>query len=145
MLKKFIDGLIFGTGFGIAFVAILLASVFFMLPTVAKKSFKSMATNSQDTIVNVPAIEAPQNRYLGSTNITSSGFTRKGILNSGNGKIIGSAKANGKPIKGLTGKTIPVRQPILSKIMRNLIHILGRVTTYLNGLIDQNFQGRVLT
>ena len=101
MLKKFIDGLIFGTGFGIAFVAILLASIYFVLPTVAKKSFNSLTPTSQNTIATVPAIEAPKNRYLGSTNIYSSGFTQKGILATGDGKIIGNATTSGKPLKGL--------------------------------------------
>ncbi len=101
MLKKFLDGLIFGAGFGIAFVAILLASIYFMLPTVAKKSFNSLTTTSQNPIATVPAIEAPKKRYLDSTNTTSSGFIQKGILAIGDGKIIGSATTNGKPLNGL--------------------------------------------
>ena len=101
MLKKFVDGLIFGAGFGIAFVAILFASIYFILPTLAKKSFNSLTPTSQNTLATVPAIEAPKTRYLGSTNISSSGFTQKGILATGDGKIIGSATTNGKPLNGL--------------------------------------------
>jgi hypothetical protein len=100
MFKKFIDGLIFGAGFGVAVLTIFLFSIYFILPTVAEKAFNSLETGNQNPIETVPVIEAPK-RYLGSTNITSSGFMRKGILAIGDGKITGSATANGKPLKGL--------------------------------------------
>lgn len=101
MLKKFIDGLIFGIGFGIVFVIICIVAIYFILPIVADKSLKSIDTSSSKMLNTVPAVHPPKNLYLGSTNITSSGFSSTGNLAIGDGKIIGNATSNGKPVKGL--------------------------------------------
>lgn len=100
MLKRLVDGLIFGTGFGIAFAIIWIVAINFLLPNVAENTFKYKSSNSITETTTVPRIELPRS-FLGSTNITSSGFTRGGVLASGDGKIIGSAKVNGEPVNGL--------------------------------------------
>jgi len=103
MLKKLLDGLVFGTGFGIAFVAIWVIAFYFVVPNILGNQFGSGAIGSSEKEVNtVPEISVA-GRYLGSHASYSRGFPREKneVLTTGPGQIIGSALANGKPVKGL--------------------------------------------
>lgn len=103
MYKKFINGLIFGAGFGIAFVIVGVIGFMYLLPiTINNKHSNQTIDSSNKESFIVPPIEAP-NKYLGSTN-TYSGEVLDfdtGMLASGSGKIIGKAVVNGNPLRGL--------------------------------------------
>lgn len=103
MFKRFINGLIFGTGFGIAFVIIGIIGFMYILPETLNSKYSNHTMLSSDKITySVPLIEST-NKYLGSTN-TYSGSALDfdtGVLASGLGKIAGKAVINGVPLKGL--------------------------------------------
>jgi len=101
MLKKFTDGLIFGAGFGIALTGIMVAAIYILLPTITGNSVIPITAAPDNNFAPVDSIPPPQARYLGSTNISSGGFARSGVLARGAGKIIGTATVNGKPAKEL--------------------------------------------
>ncbi len=42
MFKKFLQGLIFGSGFGIAFVTILIIGIYYIAPTIFRNEFKEL-------------------------------------------------------------------------------------------------------
>ena len=101
MLKKFLDGLIFGSGFGVALVIIMLVTLNFVLPISNGISYGSKTSSSAGKeLSTVPSIKIPD-RFLGSPSIRSGGFNKEGILANGPGVIVGDAKVNGKPLKGL--------------------------------------------
>ena len=106
MFKKFIDGLVFGAGFGIAFVVVWMVAFYLLLPIIAESGLARVSTSAgvdavpEKNVHAVPSIDTP-GRYLGSTNISSSDFSRSGVLAGGPGKIIGSAQVNGAPVTGL--------------------------------------------
>jgi len=100
MFKKFIDGLVFGSGFGLAFIVIWIVAIYFLLPTIAENRIQTISSSPSTEVNIVPSIQPP-GKYLGSTNISSSGFSRGGVLASGPGEIIGRAEVNGKQIEGL--------------------------------------------
>lgn len=103
MFKKFINGLVFGTGFGIAFVIVGIIGFMYILPTTLNsKHLKHTIDSNDKTIYLVPPIESPK-KYLGSTNTYSGEVLdfNTGMLASGPGKIIGKAVVNGTPLNGL--------------------------------------------
>ena len=100
MFKKFIDGLVFGAGFGLAFIVLWIVAIYFLLPTLAKNSIQTINSGPSTEVNTVPSIQPPS-KYLGSTNISSSGFSRSGVLAGGPGEITGNAEANGNPVEGL--------------------------------------------
>lgn len=98
MLKKFLHGLAFGAGFGIAFAAVVVAIWIFILPRVIETRF-----GESEVIANTPPILKPNDKYLGSFGAYSGGFSsnRSGVLAEGPGEIIGEALANNKAAVGL--------------------------------------------
>lgn len=101
MLKRFLNGLIFGAGFGIAFVGIWAISIYFILPKILENKIESEVLVSRDTKLTKPPPINSSNRFLGSPAIHSSGFDNEGDLSPGPGKIVGSAEINGQPLAGL--------------------------------------------
>lgn len=103
MWKRFLDGLIFGSGFGIAFVVVWIASMYFVLPSVFehKINSKQEASSSNETYT-VPLVGEPKT-FLGSTGVFSGEFShdKSKVLAEGPGQIIGSVSANGAPVAGL--------------------------------------------
>ncbi len=104
MLKKLLDGLIFGTGFGIAFVAIWIVAVYFILPSVMESRLASseVIRPSENVVREVPSISST-GRFLGSPGIYSGDFldNKKGVLSGGEGVISGNALVNKKQLEGL--------------------------------------------
>lgn len=101
MLKRFTDGLIFGTGFGIAFSLVVVVAVYFVLPATMESRYGSASSDSKtQELSTAPAITSPL-RFLGSPAITSGEFRKKGVLASGPGTIIGTSHVNGQPVVGL--------------------------------------------
>lgn len=99
MLRKFINGLLFGTGFAISFIIVIV--VYF------KFFFESMINSSIDKnesiVSEVPEVPKIGKRYLGSPATYAGGFldNKSGVLSSGSGKIKGIVTSNGKPTQGL--------------------------------------------
>lgn len=93
MLKKFLHGLAFGAGFGIAFVAIVVVLWIFFVSVMVEKKFERSIS-----IAVPPDISRP-NKFLGSTNMYSGDFWNKkeGVLTGGPGEIVGEATASGEP------------------------------------------------
>ena len=57
MLKKFLDGLIFGAGFGIAFVAVWIVSMSYIFPTVMESKLKEPKFDAPKTAQIAPPQE----------------------------------------------------------------------------------------
>lgn len=94
MWKKFIQGLVFGAGFAIAFELVMTAYFYFVLPY----SFNSNPTEQdQETLSSPPSIETPKH-YLGVTSVYSSQFSDvEATLGTGPGLIIGNVSAATDP------------------------------------------------
>ena len=102
-MKKLLNGLVFGTGFGIAFVTVWVLALYFVFPSVMESRFKSEEIKHiEKSVDTAPLIEKAQ-KFLGSPAIYSGGFldNKSGVLSSGPGFITGSVLLNGKPVKGL--------------------------------------------
>ena len=97
MLKKLLDGLIFGTGFGIAFVAIWIAAIYFILPSVMDSRFDSseIINPSENVIGEAPPLNSA-GKFLGSPGIYSGDFldNKNGVLSRGEGIISGKVIVN---------------------------------------------------
>ncbi len=98
MLKKFLNGIVFGAGFGIAFIAVVTIYYrYLFFPTIVKS-----IPVSNEVIETPPSIKE-EKQYLGSHGIYSSGFldNKGGVLSEGAGEIVGKAILNNKPVAGL--------------------------------------------
>ncbi len=98
MFKKFINGMVFGAGFAIAFIVVVVIYFqFFFQPT-----FENKIVNSKGVVTTPPRIKEPK-RFLGSPEIYSGGFldNRSGVLSGGSGEIVGHATLNNNPVSGL--------------------------------------------
>ena len=112
MLRKFLDGLAFGAGFGIAFIAIWYLVFMLMLPGMLENRpsrtvfspdrTERFPTGTPAQIDSPPAI-SPSRRFLGSTGIYDGEFSHdnSGTLASGPGRIVGSVTADSQPVPGL--------------------------------------------
>lgn len=103
MLKKFINGLVFGAGFGMAFVAVWIIAIYFIFPAFVKGRFESGVVNhSEKEITTVPKVEESK-RFLGYPATYSGDFqdNNTGVLSRGPGQIIGSVSSNDGPVEGL--------------------------------------------
>ncbi len=105
MFKRFLEGLVFGAGFSLAFVAII-AAVFWYT---ANRQFSfSTGTSAYPihspeitTLDSLPPLQETRG-FLGSTGIYSGNFSgRNQLLAAGPGEIVGQAHANGEPVAGL--------------------------------------------
>lgn len=89
----------FGAGFGIAFVVVVgIFLTYFFQPRIER------GTGASGSTVHSPPRVQEQKRFLGSTSITSSEFSRDKRDNSlaqGPGEIIGQARENDRPVVGL--------------------------------------------
>ena len=95
MLKKFLNGLMFGTGFGIAFSVVVLLALTVIFP-----KFVGAPITYEKNVTTVPA--APKvARYLGSTGSYAGEFKNDGTLTGGPGAIVGKAFVDGKALAGL--------------------------------------------
>lgn len=103
MLKKFLNGLAFGAGFGIAFVAVWLAGFYYVVPTVLESRFGSGIMEHSETEVDAAPPAAARGRFLGSTATYSAGFrdNKTGVLAAGPGRIVGDVRAGDAPVAGL--------------------------------------------
>lgn len=120
MFKKFMDGLAFGTGFGLTFVAIWFIAYYFVLPPMLESRFESITEskldelshddsekfspgNKSSNVVTSPPPVITSRQFLGSSGVYSGDFIdhKSGVLASGPGKIIGKVTADGQPVAGL--------------------------------------------
>lgn len=93
MFKKFLSGIAFGAGFGIAFI--LAVTIYF--------SFFFGRTALQDRVVNSPPNITHKEVYLGSIGYYDGDFLNKknDVLAPGPGQIVGSVLINDNPLPGL--------------------------------------------
>lgn len=111
MLKKFLDGMVFGAGFSLVFVIIWSVAFYWVLPSVINSRFYGESVGFSPSSVDDSgvSVEAPPeidqgNRYLGSTGTYSGDFEmnrQAGTLEAGPGKIVGRVTADGEPVAGL--------------------------------------------
>lgn len=101
MIKKFINGLVFGAGFTVSFLLICYLSFFFIAPKIISSKIRHIAENVK-TISSVPLFKNRKG-YLGSTGSFSSEFhlDKNRILASGPGVIRGKISVNGSPEEGI--------------------------------------------
>lgn len=99
MLRKILNGLLFGTGFSVAFIVILVVYFKFFFEGTMNSSFEK----KEAVISDVPTVSKISNRFLGSPAIYVGGFldNKSGVLSSGSGEIKGLVTSNGNPTKGL--------------------------------------------
>lgn len=117
MLKKFLNGLVFGAGFGIALVVVIAVTLYFALPyRIETQHQTSIDTDSQKSDVvppepyvlgsksvsSAPSLES-EARFLGSTGRHDANFigSRADTLAGGPGKIVGKATADGEVVANL--------------------------------------------
>lgn len=104
MFKKLLDGLIFGTGFGIAFVAVWIVAIYFILPGVMESRFETteVIKPNENIVGKVPPLSNTE-RFLGSPGVYSGDFldNKNGVLSGGEGVISGEALVNEQPLEGL--------------------------------------------
>ncbi|MCW8108592.1 carboxypeptidase-like regulatory domain-containing protein [Alteromonas ponticola] len=95
MLKKFINGLLFGAGFAIAFIAVVWGYFHFI-------NIKNQGSVEEVVLEAPPVTERPE-RFYGSSAVFSGSFVedRNKILSSGDAIIVGSVLGEGKPIQGV--------------------------------------------
>ena len=97
MINKFINGIIFGAGFALAFLAIVFIGIYYIWPTISANP-NGLSENQPNIITSAPTIYS-QKKFLGSTGAYSTDFrmNRNIILSSGPGVIKGIVLVNGKP------------------------------------------------
>jgi len=107
MLKKLLDGLIFGTGFGIAILTIWLLVSYFVLPNLIENRFEiteipETSEPSENVVLVAPSIRISE-KFLGSPAVYSANFldNKAGVLSRGDGIISGKALVNEQPLSGL--------------------------------------------
>lgn len=93
MFRKFLSGIVFGAGFGIAFI--LVVTIYF--------SFFFGRTALPDRVIDSPPKIAHKEGYLGSTGYYDGDFLNKknDVLASGPGQIVGNVLINDSPLPGL--------------------------------------------
>lgn len=105
MLKQFLKGLVFGTGFTVAFVVIYTIWFTWGFPKYLSHGygFESTGPAKRETGVADPPILKDTQKFLGSTGIYSGDFEHfnSRVLAAGDGKIIGSVTANNQPVSGV--------------------------------------------
>lgn len=101
MFKKFISGLVFGAGFGIAFLLVGITGVYFVLPVVVNNNPQMVSSKTSLEQNAIDSLGPPSSQYLGSTGTHSTGFKHEGSLSPGDSEIIGNVSANGEPVSGL--------------------------------------------
>jgi len=101
MMKKFLNGLVFGAGFAISLVIIWYVGVFVITPKILSKNINHIENNTKLTTI-APSFKE-NSGYLGSTGSYSSGFhmDRSNILSTGPGIIRGKILINGIPAEGV--------------------------------------------
>lgn len=94
MFRKFLQGLMFGAGFAVAFIGIISGAWYLFS--------QSQTEESSSRITATPSLNN-SSKYLGSSAIYSGGFMdgERSVLIEGEGQIIGSATSNNIPIQGL--------------------------------------------
>jgi len=97
MIKKFVNGIIFGVGFALSFLAVVFISIYYIWPSMMYKSIEQVE-NQPNIITSAPPLHTPK-KFLGSTGTYSTDFQmdRNKILSSGPGVIKGIVLVNGSP------------------------------------------------
>lgn len=103
MFRKFINGLIFGAGFGIAFVVIWMIAILFVFPMTLESGVETRTISSEKKQINSVPLVAEPKRYLSSLAIYSGNFlhNKASVLSGGPGHITGSVSANLEPVEGV--------------------------------------------
>jgi hypothetical protein len=101
MFKRFLHGLVFGSGFAIAFVIIWVVGFYVVFPKIVTTTWDSgTSAGTEKEVYAVPPINESR-RFLGSTGRYSTPGSREDVLSSGPGEIVGKAEVNGEPVAGL--------------------------------------------
>ncbi len=114
MFRKFISGAVFGSGFALAFCAILFVWFIFALPVAVHQMTQQTLEHFEpsEQVIEPAETSSVENgphphsndHYLGSRSAHSGAITystSKRIIMEGPGRIAGRATANGQPVEGL--------------------------------------------
>lgn len=105
MLRKLLQGLAFGSGFGLAFVAICTLWITWFLPRQLDSTVTDFDAGwglpSDENIVTTPPPVLLRDAFLGSTAIHAGGFEPEGVLAGGDGAIKGRVTVDGRAIEGV--------------------------------------------
>lgn len=101
MLKRFLNGLIFGTGFAVAFFVILAAALYFVFPVMLRSG--AVFTSGPEEEVHAPPGITHKKQFLGYAGSSWENFPTDvdRVLSSGPGQIVGVATVDDKPLEGL--------------------------------------------
>ncbi|WP_049722200.1 hypothetical protein [Gilvimarinus polysaccharolyticus] len=99
LFKKILQGLMFGLGFGIAFVFVQMLAVSYFFDEAVGRSFTSTDFASDEINTPPPIVEG----YLGSTGVSSGNISDidNNVLAAGAGEIRGVVVGDGKRVEGL--------------------------------------------
>ena len=101
MFKKFINGVVFGAGFALSFIVILV--VYFQFFFIDSINARTPYTEDEEISTEVSSVSKPRLGFLGSSAVFSGDFPsdKNKTLSPGVGKIIGTIYAEGEPVKGI--------------------------------------------
>lgn len=101
MIKKFLNGIIFGAGFAVSFIAIWFITMYFIAPKILSNKYEKLENPTPNMTSAPPLTE--KKRFLGSPGAYSTDFKvdRTKVLSSGPGEIKGEISLNGNPLSGL--------------------------------------------
>lgn len=101
MFKKFLNGVLFGAGFAVSFIVIII--IYFQFFFIDSINSRTPYTESDEASTEVISVSKPRLGYLGSSAVFSGNFPsdKNKILLGGAGKIIGTIYAESEPVKGI--------------------------------------------
>lgn len=102
MMRKFLDGLVFGAGAALSFILVASVGLYIALPHVIESHERPVEADITEKIDVVDSLPMPD-RFLGSTGSHTSDFRFDASVNlaDGPGRIVGRAYADGEPLEGL--------------------------------------------
>jgi hypothetical protein len=101
VFKKFINGVVFGAGFALSFIVILIVYFqFFFIDTI---NSRTPYKENEELTTEVSSVSQPRLGFLGSSAVFSGNFPsdKNKVLSTGVGRIMGTIYAEGKPVKGI--------------------------------------------
>jgi hypothetical protein len=100
MLKRFLNGLIFGAGFAVALFLVSTVAFYFVFPAMIGREMVMMP---EQEVIHTPPDVSRRDRFLGIGGAYSGGFSHdmNRVLSAGPGRIVGVATVDGQPLAGL--------------------------------------------
>jgi hypothetical protein len=101
VFKKFLNGVVFGAGFALSFIVIVI--IYFQFFFIDSINSRTPYKENEEIMTEVSTVSKPRLGFLGSSAVFSGNFPsdKSKTLSKGVGKIIGTIYAEGEPVKGI--------------------------------------------